>query len=62
VRDLDGLPGGDPLIPLVGHTRGHGIAIDTPEGWLNAGDAYFYRHEMGSPKRRCTRACVPTNG
>jgi glyoxylase-like metal-dependent hydrolase (beta-lactamase superfamily II) len=56
VRDLDGLPKEILLIPLVGHTRGHaGIAIDTPEGWLlNAGDAYFYRQEMGSPNRRCT--------
>lgn len=48
VRDLDGLPPEILLIPLVGHTRGHaGVAINTPEGWLlNAGDAYFYRHEM----------------
>jgi glyoxylase-like metal-dependent hydrolase (beta-lactamase superfamily II) len=56
VRDLEGLPPEILLIPLVGHTRGHaGIAIDTPEGWLlNAGDAYFYRHEIGSPKQSCT--------
>jgi glyoxylase-like metal-dependent hydrolase (beta-lactamase superfamily II) len=56
VRDLDGLPPEILLIPLVGHTRGHaGIAIDTPSGWLlHAGDAYFYREEMGSPKRHCT--------
>lgn len=56
VRDLDGLPPEILLIPLVGHTRGHaGIAIDTPEGWLlHAGDAYFYRDEMGSPQRSCT--------
>ena len=56
VRDLDGLPQEILLIPLAGHTRGHaGVAIDTPEGWLlHAGDAYFYRHEMGSPERRCT--------
>ncbi len=55
VRDLDGMPPEILLIPLVGHTRGHaGVAIETPEGWLlNAGDAYFYRHEMGST-RRCT--------
>ncbi|MBD2124892.1 hypothetical protein H6F97_00545 [Microcoleus sp. FACHB-1] len=27
----------------------------TPEGWLlNAGEAYFYRDEMGSDQRRCT--------
>jgi glyoxylase-like metal-dependent hydrolase (beta-lactamase superfamily II) len=56
VRDLDGLPPEILLIPLAGHTRGHaGIAIKTPEGWLlNAGDAYFYRHEMDSDQRRCT--------
>jgi glyoxylase-like metal-dependent hydrolase (beta-lactamase superfamily II) len=56
VRNLDGLPPEILLIPLVGHTRGHaGVAIDTQEGWLlHAGDAYFYRHEMGSPKPRCT--------
>lgn len=56
VRDLDGLPPEILLIPLAGHTRGHaGIAIKMAEGWLlHAGDAYFYRHEMGFPKRRCT--------
>ncbi|MGF2035014.1 MAG: MBL fold metallo-hydrolase [Nostoc sp. CmiVER01] len=56
VRNLEGLPPEILLIPLVGHTRGHaGIAIDTSEGWLlHAGDAYFYRHEIGSPKRVCT--------
>jgi len=48
VRNLDGLPPEILMIPLPGHTMGHaGIAIDTPDGWLlNAGDAYFYRHEM----------------
>ena len=56
VRDLDGLPPEILLIPLVGHTRGHaGVAINTPEGWLlNAGDAYFYRHEMDATNRHCT--------
>jgi glyoxylase-like metal-dependent hydrolase (beta-lactamase superfamily II) len=56
VRDLEGLPPEILLIPLAGHTRGHaGIAIKTPEGWLlNAGDAYFYRHEMDSDQYRCT--------
>ncbi|WP_242053673.1 MBL fold metallo-hydrolase [Nostoc sp. FACHB-888] len=56
VRNLEGLPPEILLIPLVGHTRGHaGIAIETSEGWLlHAGDAYFYRHEVGSPKRVCT--------
>jgi glyoxylase-like metal-dependent hydrolase (beta-lactamase superfamily II) len=48
VRDLDGLPPEILLVPLPGHTYGHaGVAIDTPQGWvLNAGDAYFHRHEM----------------
>ncbi|MBD0388672.1 MAG: MBL fold metallo-hydrolase, partial [Nostoc sp. C3-bin3] len=58
VRDLEGLPPEILLIPLAGHTRGHaGIAIQTPEGWLlNAGDAYFYRHEMDSDQPSCTPA------
>lgn len=56
VRDLEGLPPEILLIPLAGHTRGHaGVAIQTSEGWLlNAGDAYFYRHEMDSSEPRCT--------
>jgi glyoxylase-like metal-dependent hydrolase (beta-lactamase superfamily II) len=56
VRELEGLPPEILLIPLAGHTRGHaGIAIETPEGWLlHTGDAYFYRHEMNTPKPRCT--------
>ncbi|NDJ22212.1 MBL fold metallo-hydrolase [Nostoc sp. B(2019)] len=56
VRDLEGLPPEILLIPLAGHTRGHaGIAIETPAGWLlHAGDAYFYRDEMGSAKPHCT--------
>lgn len=56
VRDLEGLPPEILLIPLVGHTRGHaGVAINTSEGWLlNAGDAYFYRHEMSVPQYHCT--------
>lgn len=56
VRDLEGLPPEILLIPLAGHTRGHaGVAIATPEGWLlNAGDAYFYRHEMNPTNRHCT--------
>nr|WP_235355165.1 MBL fold metallo-hydrolase [Aliterella atlantica] len=55
VRDLEGLPPEILLIPLAGHTHGHaGVAINTPEGWLlNAGDAYFYRHEMAA-QYRCT--------
>ncbi len=56
VRDLEGLPPEILLIPLPGHTRGHaGVAISTSEGWLlNAGDAYFYRHEMDATNRHCT--------
>lgn len=56
VRDLHGLPEEILLIPLPGHTRGHaGVAIKTQEGWLlHAGDAYFYRHEMGTTNPRCT--------
>jgi glyoxylase-like metal-dependent hydrolase (beta-lactamase superfamily II) len=48
VRDLDGLPPEILMIPLPGHTSGHaGVAIETAEGWLlDAGDVYFYRHEM----------------
>lgn len=55
VRELEGLPPEILLIPLAGHTHGHaGVAINTPEGWLlNAGDAYFYRHEMDT-QYRCT--------
>jgi glyoxylase-like metal-dependent hydrolase (beta-lactamase superfamily II) len=56
VRDLGGLPPEILLVPLPGHTWGHaGVAIDTGSGWLlHAGDAYFYRHEMRRPKRKCT--------
>lgn len=55
VRDLEGLPPEILVIPLPGHTWGHaGVAIETPEGWLlNAGDAYFHRHEMDATPR-CT--------
>ncbi|MDB5698474.1 MAG: fold metallo-hydrolase [Alphaproteobacteria bacterium] len=56
VRDLEGLPPEILMVPLPGHTWGHaGIAIEGPGGWLlHAGDAYFYRGEMRSAKRRCT--------
>ncbi|BAZ09264.1 beta-lactamase domain-containing protein [Calothrix sp. NIES-4071] len=56
VRDLDGLPSSILMIPLAGHTRGHaGIAIETSDGWLlHAGDAYFYRDEVGTTKPNCT--------
>jgi glyoxylase-like metal-dependent hydrolase (beta-lactamase superfamily II) len=55
VRELDGLPPGFALIPLVGHTRGHcGVAVATVEGWLlDAGDAYFHHAEMATPPH-CT--------
>jgi glyoxylase-like metal-dependent hydrolase (beta-lactamase superfamily II) len=43
------------LVPLAGHTPGHaGVALRTAEGWmLHAGDAYFYRGEIGTPERHC---------
>lgn len=43
------------LIPLRGHTAGHaGIAVRGEDGWvLHAGDAYFFRHEIGQASRRC---------
>lgn len=56
VRDLDGLPPEILLVPLAGHTWGHaGVAIREPGGWLlHAGDAYFYRGEVGAPDYACT--------
>jgi glyoxylase-like metal-dependent hydrolase (beta-lactamase superfamily II) len=56
VRSLEGLPPEILLVPLPGHTLGHaGVAIETGSGWvLNAGDAYFYRRELDSDRRRCT--------
>ena len=55
VRDLHGLPPEILLVPLAGHTWGHsGVAIDTGAGWLfYAGDAYFYRGEIGSERYDC---------
>jgi glyoxylase-like metal-dependent hydrolase (beta-lactamase superfamily II) len=55
VRDLEGLPPEILLVPLVGHTWGHcGVAVDTGAGWLlHAGDAYFYRGEVGSEQTTC---------
>ena len=55
VRDLEGLPPEILLVPLVGHTWGHcGVAVDTGAGWLlHAGDAYFYRGEVGSEQPTC---------
>lgn len=56
VRDLDGLPPEILLVPLAGHTWGHaGVAIRDESGWLlHAGDAYFYRGEIGAPDYTCT--------
>ncbi|WP_028238140.1 MBL fold metallo-hydrolase [Stutzerimonas azotifigens] len=55
-RELVGLPPEILLIPLTGHTHGHaGVALDTGDGWLlHAGDAYFYRDEVGQVERHCT--------
>lgn len=55
VRDLEGLPPEILLVPLPGHTWGHsGVAVRTGDGWLlDAGDAYFFRGEIGSPTYRC---------
>ena len=56
VRQLEGLPPELLLIPLAGHTWGHaGVAIaEDGGGWLlHAGDAYFYRGEVGSERYSC---------
>ena len=55
VRELKGLPPEILLVPLMGHTLGHaGVAVDTGQGWLlHAGDAYFFRGEVGQIKRNC---------
>jgi glyoxylase-like metal-dependent hydrolase (beta-lactamase superfamily II) len=55
VRQLDGLPPGIALVPLIGHTFGHaGVAIERENGWLlQAGDAYFFHAEMDE-RPRCT--------
>lgn len=56
VKELAGLPPEILLIPLHGHTHGHaGVAVRTEDGWLlHAGDAYFYRDEVGQVERYCT--------
>lgn len=43
------------LVPLTGHTAGHaGVMIKSESDWLlHAGDAYFYRGEVGQPEREC---------
>ncbi len=55
VRELDGLPSGILLVPLVGHTRGHcAVAVETNPGWLlHAGDAYFNHAEMDAEHPGC---------
>lgn len=55
VRDLKGLPPEILLVPLAGHTWGHsGVAIAQAGGWLlHAGDAYFYRGEVGAEAYVC---------
>lgn len=55
VRDLDGLPPEILLVPLAGHTWGHSaVAVATPGGWLlHAGDAYFFRDEIGVARPSC---------
>ena len=55
VRDLDGLPPEILLVPLAGHTWGHcGVAVQCDDGWLlHAGDAYFYRGEVGTEEPTC---------
>jgi len=55
VRDLDGLPPEILLVPLAGHTWGHcGVAVQADDGWLlHAGDAYFYRGEVGAEEPTC---------
>ena len=49
VRDLHGLLDDILLVPLAGHTWGHaGVAVRDGAGWLlHAGDAYFFRGEVG---------------
>ena len=56
VRELRGLPPEILLIPLTGHTHGHaGVALQRGDGWLlHAGDAYFYRDEVGQNERHCS--------
>jgi glyoxylase-like metal-dependent hydrolase (beta-lactamase superfamily II) len=45
---LEGLPDDILLIPLPGHTPGHGgVAVRLADRWLpHAGDAYFYHGEI----------------
>jgi glyoxylase-like metal-dependent hydrolase (beta-lactamase superfamily II) len=56
VRDLDSMPAGVLMIPLIGHTWGHvGVAVQVGDRWLlQAGDAYFHHREMDVDKPWCT--------
>lgn len=56
VRQLEGLPPELLLVPLAGHSWGHaGVAVQEDDGqWLlHAGDAYFFRGEVGSETYHC---------
>jgi glyoxylase-like metal-dependent hydrolase (beta-lactamase superfamily II) len=62
VRELDGLPPGILMVPLVGHTYGHcGVAVQDDDRWLlMAGDAYFFRDEIPQGRHRGeTPRCPP---
>ena len=54
VRDLPGVPPEIVVVPLSGHTRGHGGgAVDTGAGWLlHAGDAFHVADEIDPEKPR----------
>ena len=57
VNSLQGLPPEVLMVPLPGHTPGHGgVAVRGPEGrWLlQAGDAYFHHREMDLHRPWCT--------
>ena len=56
VRALEGLNDEIALVPLMGHTLGHGgVAVHGEDGWLLlAGDAYFWHGEMDVNRPRCT--------
>lgn len=56
VQQLEGISADIAMIPLIGHSLGHaGIAVKENDKWLlQAGDAYFFRHEMDIEKPWCT--------
>lgn len=58
VRRMEGLPPEFLMIPLPGHTRGHGgvgVEIEPGKWLLHAGDAYFYSGEMDCHHPHCPR-------